>query len=942
MPFIDFDNTKYDFSYAYEAYKTNNVGTNATEKEYLYNDYTNEEAINDESKNLTGAIIKEGDELSYSIEVETTGIYYLYVDYYVKHSGFQDSEFSIYIDDSLFLDRVKLKALWKADSSTYQKDSYGNEIVPTQSTLKKWLKTGLYAYNFSSVLPYEFELTRGNHEVKFSCTSGDEILLSTLYVSPKKEILSYEEYHKNNASKGEGKRLVDDLQAENVSYKNDSTPIPTNNTDINASPYSTDAMLLNTISNFEDSSQNLNYEFEISNTGNYSINLNAVIDNSNQTTFASIFIDGEILFGELMHYPFYSKSDIREYILKDESGNPFEFYLEKGSHILTIKIDNSLYKDIDEMLENSIDSLNDIYLTLKRIAGSISDNNKEWNPDTDFPGVLDETKKIVSELQESISLIKKINGSNNNFEAVIYINTAINGINGVIKNPRTIPNNYEKFGERSGSIIENLANAKSALQTTPLEIDRIIIGTKSDCSIKDKKNRWNFIWENIKKFFISFTKDYSSTTSNDKTLEIWVARSRQYVDLMQQLVESSDFKEKTGYDVKFTILADESKLILSNAAGISPDGVMGISNWLPYEMGIRDLTVDLTKFSDYGEVIDRFSEGAMISLIADGKGLALPETQDFYVMYYRKDIVEKYVFDLPNTWQDVIELLPELQRNGFNFYIPLSTSTASKSIMTTAPFIYQYGGNLFSDDGTTTTIDSEESINAIKLMTEMYTLYGLESQVANFFDSFRNSSLPIGVSTFDTYVKLAIGAPEISGKRDIALAPGTLQSDGSIARWQTGSAQSMCLIDKGDEKNQAGWELLKWWSSADVQTEFANRLSMIYGKSYIWNSANLEAFNNSIIFTNKQKQTILEQWEWMREIPRVPGWYMLERELSNSWNDIVLNAKNTRAVIEDAVTVINKELQRKLIEFGYLDDNGKTIKSYKVTTLESIRKLKNE
>ena len=67
---------------------------------------------------------------------------------------------------------------------------------------------------------------------------------------------------------------------------------------------------------------------------------------------------------------------------------------------------------------------------------------------------------------------------------------------------------------------------------------------------------------------------------------------------------------------------------------------------------------------------------------------------------------------------------------------------------------------------------------------------------------------------------------------------------------------------------------------------------------------------------------------------------MLERELSNAWNDIVLNGQNTRAVIEDAVTVVNNELERKLIEFGYLDDEGNIITPYKVTTLESIEALK--
>ena len=151
----------------------------------------------------------------------------------------------------------------------------------------------------------------------------------------------------------------------------------------------------------------------------------------------------------------------------------------------------------------------------------------------------------------------------------------------------------------------------------------------------------------------------------------------------------------------------------------------------------------------------------------------------------------------------------------------------------------------------------------------------------------------------------------------------------------------MCLINKGKAKNAVGWELLKWWSSKDVQSEFAKRLSLQYGKGYIWNSANIEAFKESIIFTEHEKDVILAQWENMREIPRVPGWYMLERELSNSWNNIVLNGRNTRATIEDAVDNINKELKRKLTEFGYLSSTGKVLKPYHVTTLEMIEKYKN-
>ena len=920
---------KGDFSYARNHYK----------EEITTNEPIKINTTTDDEKVISLHNSKE-----FSVDIPSEGEYGIYADYKILHDGFQNSEFTVEVKTSdsnviSSLERATLRSYWKNESEEFKLDSFGNEISPNQVLVDENLYQGIYDYQFSSVMPSRFKFASGTNKILLTMTSGGDIQINDLFVVRETQILPYSDYINNHKASAQGQRIAD-IEAEHYLRKNDTTTIPANDPDLNASPYKTVESVLNVISNFSTAEQKIDYEFTVENDGLYSINFNGLVNNSNHVTFTSIFIDGEIPFGELMHYPLVPTSKISEYLLADEHNKPYEICLTKGTHILTIKVDTSLYKDIILDLKKDIDTLNSIYLDLKRIAGTVNDNNHEWNPETDFPGIKEEIEAVTANLANIKELIYKVNGSKTNFQSTIYIQSAITALKGILKKPAYIPNQYSKFSEGSGSIIENIATAESDLATSPFEIDRIIIGNSNDYKLKNKKGGFKSFGEGIKKFFLSFKINYSSKVKDDKTLNIWVARSRQYVDLMQELIDSSDFETQTGYNVKFTILSDESKLILSNAAKISPDGVMGISNWLPYEMGIRNLTVDLTKFEDYGEVIDRFSEGAMISLIADEKGLALPETQDFYVMYYREDILDKYGFQKPDTWTDVIELLPALQRNGFNFYIPLSTSSSSKSIMTTAPFIYQFGGNLFSDDGLKTTIDEESSLNAIKMMTELFTNYGLESQVANFFNSFRNGSLPIGVSTFDTYVKLTISAPELAGKWGIMLPPGQKQEDSTVARWQTGSAQSMCLIKQSEEKNNAGWELLKWWSSKTTQAEFAKRLTLRFGKGYIWNSANLEAFKQSIIFKTEEKDTILEQWKWMREIPRVPGWYMLERELSNAWNSIVLNGENTRSVIEDAVDRINKELLRKLDEFGYVDSLGKVLIPYHITTLESIKKIK--
>ena len=74
---------------------------------------------------------------------------------------------------------------------------------------------------------------------------------------------------------------------------------------------------------------------------------------------------------------------------------------------------------------------------------------------------------------------------------------------------------------------------------------------------------------------------------------------------------------------------------------------------------------------------------------------------------------------------------------------------------------------------------------------------------------------------------------------------------------------------------------MKWWSSKDVQIQFGTTLQTSFGKEFMWNTANLEAFA-SLPWKSQHKEVVLEQAEWIHEVPRVLGTYMLERELSNA------------------------------------------------------------
>ncbi len=107
-----------------------------------------------------------------------------------------------------------------------------------------------------------------------------------------------------------------------------------------------------------------------------------------------------------------------------------------------------------------------------------------------------------------------------------------------------------------------------------------------------------------------------------------------------------------------------------------------------------------------------------------------------------------------------------------------------------------------------------------------------------------------------------------------------------------------------------------------------------YGTEFLWNTANLEAFRQ-LPLPAEHIDVILAQWEYAMEASRIPGYYMVERELSNGWNKIVFDDENPRITLDNAVRVANREIVYRMEEFGYVDE-GIVIKPYRVPTIYNI------
>ena len=84
---------------------------------------------------------------------------------------------------------------------------------------------------------------------------------------------------------------------------------------------------------------------------------------------------------------------------------------------------------------------------------------------------------------------------------------------------------------------------------------------------------------------------------------------------------------------------------------------------------------------------------------------------------------------------------------------------------------------------------------------------------------------------------------------------------------------------------------------------------------------------------------ILEQAQYILEAPRLLGSYMMERELSNAFNDVVVNGESVRSEIDETVKSVDRETRRKLEEFGYIDADGNVLEEYITPSISKVREI---
>lgn len=164
----------------------------------------------------------------------------------------------------------------------------------------------------------------------------------------------------------------------------------------------------------------------------------------------------------------------------------------------------------------------------------------------------------------------------------------------------------------------------------------------------------------------------------------------------------------------------------------------------------------------------------------------------------------------------------------------------------------------------------------------------------------------------------AVSAPDILGLWDFTTVPGTVQADGSIDR-STGTTGLADIIMSATKHPDESWEFLKWWTSTETQTLYGREMESLMGASARVATANTEALAN-LSWPMRDYRALVEQMQYVRGIPQVPGGYYTWRNINNAFytitTDTATNNTTPREALMDKVYYINAEINYKRTEFG--------------------------
>lgn len=850
--------------------------------------------------------------LSFSVLVPSDGLYTFGMSY--RATGIETGMLAVdlKIDGTTPFNEagnLSFPRMWK-DEEENRKDGNGNEFAAKQVAYDDFYYNIATDINNQNATPYEFYLTAGTHNITINSVFGSFDLNYLKFdtpetIEPYKAPTSKDKYYNGDSIIIEGEKAI--LKSNNclISKTDNSSPTVT--------PNSTFKSLVNYIGggNWNTIGDTIIWETPELEEGYYNLGFSfrqsSVLGGS---TYRSLKIDGKTPFAEASEIGFTYSYQWQQSLFADKNNNPYLIYLSKGKHEIALSVVIGEIKQVCEILDEAVAMIGSLYIDITMITGESADSLRDYNLFKQIPDMQDRLNKIYDLLDDANKLLVKVTGQKSGSHASV-IGGMMQVVDQMINNKYSAHRYQQMYYDKYCALAADLTD----LRKMPLDIDKIVLTAPNTEEAFESVNVIERITFSFESFLASFVQDYnniSKTADASKEIKVWVNWGRDQAQVLNSMAKGS-FTEKTGIPVNIQLV--NASIVQALLSGESPDCILQQARSEPVNLAMRGVLYDLNKFSDVENILDRFQEDAELPYRYNGGLYALPDTQQFYLMYYRKDILEKLEISIPDTWDDFRQACKLLKRNNLNVWIPNSiansaaqTAAGVGSINLFPTLLLQKGLALYKEDGRSTNLSDPSVIVTFTEWTDYYTMLKLP-KTFDFYNRFRMGTAPIGIATNTMYTTLQATAPEIEGSWGVTHIPGTLQSDGTVSHVSAGSGTA-CAILSNSKNPESAWEFLKWWTQEDTQLSYSNEVESILGPTGRVSVSNVNAFSKMSWDTAALK-SMLSAWDEVIEIPEYPGSYYVSRSIYQSFWNVVDDNRNAKDMLLKYSKEADAEISRK-------------------------------
>ena len=290
-------------------------------------------------------------------------------------------------------------------------------------------------------------------------------------------------------------------------------------------------------------------------------------------------------------------------------------------------------------------------------------------------------------------------------------------------------------------------------------------------------------------------------------------------------------KENPEIKVNYVELAEntDQKLKTINtvlqARDSSMDVFVGDVTWTSIFVGAGwVMDIDLSE-----EEIASFTPGSIEAFKSNEKIYGIPFFTDGGLLYYRSDLLEKYNKEVPQTWEDLVDISMEImeKEKNPNLYGFAGSWRQFEGLTTNlAEVVWSHGGDFLDKDGKVV-FNSKESVKAMKLIGDMNNKFKITPPgITNFGSAdlrslFLNEQL-IFSRDWPTFAKMMddSNVTELAGKIKFT----TLPHDRGQNSYSTLGGWGV-MVSKFSKHPEAAIKFAKFRASKEIQKQEAIELS---------------------------------------------------------------------------------------------------------------------